>query len=211
MTESLQTKEDMNSFYANSGSDSDFSSDNDSDSADHSDEDNMNWLKDYHESEADYNEFYLETPTSIFLYFIYVAKNGEVEGLAKETHLLEKNGILKTASLANLISARKTRTTKKYDLQSVVKYNITANPRQVLNIAIETKDEIKNNDVYLNEIDITKDIEFEKTACVLQDLNCLFVILREQVSRNTAQTRRVRIRNPKYAEKQTHGTRRKRV
>ena len=46
MTESLQTKEDMNSFYANTGSDSDFSSDNDSDSADHSDEDNLNWLKD---------------------------------------------------------------------------------------------------------------------------------------------------------------------
>ena len=172
------------------------------------------WLNEQRELEADYNEFYPEIPTSIQLYFLYINKNNELQRLGKETHILENYGKVNKDSLHSIIQKRKTDNNTAYKLCHILKYNITATPREIL------KNEISDDmcNIYFTEINTLKSIIFSETICVLQDLNTLFVVLKEiqesdstpnSVSKKTTShlksTRRIKFK------KKTHSTRRKRA
>ena len=90
------------------------------------------WLAKQRELEIDYNEFYPEIPTSIQLYFLYISNNNELEGLGKENHILDQYGKVNKNSLFSIIESRKNNSNKSYKVCNILKYNITATPREIL-------------------------------------------------------------------------------
>ena len=190
---------------ADSGADSGAESGTDSDT-----ETLSEWLTKQRELEADYNEFYPEIPTSIQLYFLYITNNNELEGLGKETHILDQYGKVNKHSLFSIIEARQNNSNKNYKLCNILKYNITATPREILEKEL---DDVSCN-LYFDEVNGSVPIIFNETICVLQDLNTLFVVLKEIEQPNKTSpshkthpklTRRIKFK------KKSHSTRRKRA
>ena len=198
----------INSFFSgNEETDSDSESNPETDA-----ESITDWLNEQRELDADYNEFYPEIPTSIQLYFLYVSKENELEGIGKETHILESYGKVSNESLSSIIEKRKDNSNKIYKVCNILQYNITASPREIL----EKEDTTDSYNNYFNEVDISNTIRFNETICVLQDLNSLFVILKEiikpQPMPRSSQSKHKFTRRIKFKKAiKSHSTRRKRA
>ena len=127
------------------------------------------WVEKYKILEKDYNKFYKEKCKKINIYFFYVNENNAIESMVKIDYLLNENGKILKNNLIYLIKNYQYFSNKKYQLISLLKYNFTVEPEEVIDFTTKKGD-------YLSSQRFLDDITFEDTITIFQDLNSLFFV-----------------------------------
>jgi hypothetical protein len=138
------------------------------------------WLKEIKDNEKDYNDFYKEKPTSIKIYHLYVSRENQVDFSKTETYLLNttngKNATLHKDTLISIIKKNSFSNNIQYKLLSLLKFNLDIDPEDVISLAIHKKD----GSEYLSSESVLRDIVFNDTVCIFQDINSLFMVYHEK-------------------------------
>jgi hypothetical protein len=134
----------------------------------------MSWVDELNETINKYKIFYKEVCTNIYVYYLYVSKTNELAMVKKEKIKLQ-NGICK----GEIISSKNE--LKDYTIESVSKFNIDIDPQEIVNGIFfrETKES-----EYFTTYNTLQDIEFRETIFFLQNINTLFVLLKEKIEEN---------------------------
>jgi hypothetical protein len=156
---------------------------------------NNKWLKEIKDNEKDYNDFYKEKPTSIKIYYLYVNKDNEVNFCKTETYLLDTTNVkyatLNKDTLISIIKKNSFSNNINYKLLSLLKFNLDIDPEDVISLAIHKMD----GSEYLSSESVLRDIVFNDTVCIFQDINSLFLVYYEKVQpqlpTTTTQTRKI--------------------
>ena len=143
------------------------------------------WINEYKHEEEKYDIFYKKEVTSIKLFFIYIAKEDEIEKIIKENYNIINKSItkkeLKEIIKEHATSATKADTNKAYILNSIFKYNITLKPDEIEDFINNENDYMSNINIRLYEDDIAdddeefEDILFENTIDFFKDLNAIYI------------------------------------
>ena len=102
--------------------------------------------------------------------YIYVDRDNAIDNIHQESIIIE-NGKLDREKIIEIIKKNKKKNNIDYKLISILKYNITLEPKHI-------KDYINDdlNDDFLSKVDILQDIYFEDSINLFQDLNCLYIV-----------------------------------
>ena len=180
-------------------------------------ENNDEWINKYREMEKEYNIFYKSEVSSIELIFYYINNNNEIEKIRKERIELKAadpntKKILQKETIIQLIKEKENYNNKKYILNGLLKYNIDIEAIDAIDAneidVIETNNETSNNfftTVFYSPYP-EEDIIFEKTIDFFQDLNALYIFLKEE---EECKKKKIHIttkkrRGGKEAHKKTH-------
>lgn len=150
------------------------------------------WVLQFKKEENDYNDFYMEMPTSIKLYFMYVNNENSIEIVKTEQFLLDDQGKITKEQLISIIKNQQIFYNTNYKLLSLLKFNINIHPLDVVSNTYSLSDD-KN---YLSVEHYIQDIQFQDTVCILHDLNSLFFIFMERNENNKTsknQTKKITI------------------
>ena len=124
------------------------------------------WVKKLEQIESKYDLFYKDKQESINIYSFFI-KNGEIIRSSSDKLLLDE-GILKRDSLVYFIKNNRKLNNVTYRLHSILKYNITISPEDVV------QDSWTND--YLTQERTMSDIYFSDSITVFQDINALFIL-----------------------------------
>lgn len=154
------------------------------------------WIEEYNNVEELYLDLYKEQVETLPIYFLYVNRDSDLFHISKE--ILDLSG--STLTKTNIISLLKTNMVlnkKKYRPISILKYNLTISPQDVENY-------IENTDKYsfLESEKEIKDIKFNNTISIFQDINGIYFVLHEQWDAGTHKTKKVYFNN-KLKKKKT--------
>ena len=154
------------------------------------------WINEYKNEEKKYDIFYKKEVSSIKLFFIYIAKENEIEKIIKENYNIINKSISKK-ELTKIIKEHATKedATKEYILNSIFKYNITLKPDEIedfinnvnennymTNIILQqhADDDADDDDDDADDDDADddefEDILFENTIDFFKDLNAIYII-----------------------------------
>lgn len=137
-----------------------------------------NWVNDYKESEKGYELFYKRKQIIVKIFLLFV-KNNEVEHVEINEVKINKDNRVEKEEIMNLIGDAnryaKEHRQRGYFLDGVFKYNLTMDHNDVKNF-INNNLEMK----YLEEIKDLENIVIDPTIILLEDLNSIFVILKER-------------------------------
>jgi len=127
------------------------------------------WINEHNEEEGPYDRFYKEPLESTKIFFLYINKN-ILETIKSERINLTESYLNKNI-LIKLIKNNSSINDTRYKLSTILKYNIDAEPDDVLEIFEDISPE-----AYLSEERYFNDIYFKETICTFQDLNSVFII-----------------------------------
>lgn len=126
-----------------------------------------------------YNKFYKTPSNTITLFFIYV-DNNNVESLHEKSFHLNNDSKICSDELVFIINNHKTLHNKRYKLMTLLKYNFTMDPEEVLQM-LSNSNEKNEFEKYLDVIgSYLVDVCFADTISLLEDVNALFLVYSRQ-------------------------------
>ena len=163
--------------------------------------------------EKDYKHFYKAKNSSVDLFFLYVG-NSEVESVHKSNQMLSIESKLLKGDLNNLIKTHQRMNKTSYKLISLLQYNLTLEPVDVLGMISDdtiSDDTINDGEQYLHAIRRIDDIYFANTINFLQDVNALFFVFSRDYTKNAKHAKHAKhakdtkriIFNSKYSKTRT--------
>lgn len=151
-------------------------------------------VKEFQRLESYYDKFYKTKTNTVTLFFIYV-DNNNVESLHEEKFCLNEESKICSDELVFLIKNHKILHNKRYTLTSLLRYNFTMDPDEILQMKQDSAGE------YLDIIkSYLSDIHFADTVSVLEDVNALFFVFSRETLTHSGEkqkrkkTNRVRFR-----------------
>uniref|UniRef100_A0A6C0C666 Uncharacterized protein n=1 Tax=viral metagenome TaxID=1070528 RepID=A0A6C0C666_9ZZZZ len=157
----------------------------------------IDWINDFEITDKDYKHFYKEPVNKIKLYCLYVNKNQELFHVKKDRIKLH-NSELNKESLVQLLKKHMEYQNKKYTPLSILKYNITLNPQYIQ----EYINSPENFDYVKSESSIDA-IKWHDSIVFLQEINSLYVILREKWKSKSIDTKKIYIKTHKSKRAKT--------
>lgn len=155
------------------------------------------WIQEFKKLETEYNDFYKEIPTIAEVYNLYVNKNNQLISIIKDDIPLNKYGTLSKEEVIYMIQKNKKKLlNKKVELQSILVYNFTMEPSNILNMM--TNQFIIDN--YLTEINTLDEIVFKETVHFFSELNSIYFIYKE-IHKNQSTTKKIHLRTQKKANR----------
>ena len=148
------------------------------------------WLNEIEKENALYNDFYLEKTDNINLNVIYINKNNNIEYIKKDKYFLNENTITKE-NLLYLLKKNSIYRNSKYNLLSIIKYNIDLQPENVKDYILNTK---KYNFFHLCKT--INNIEWNDSITLFKDINSLYLLYYEK-SKNNNSTKKIYINKMK--------------
>ena len=154
------------------------------------------WIKEYKDIEELYSDFYKEELTVVSVYFLYINRNSDLFHIKKDimdlsNNILEKDIIISTLK-KNMIFNK-----NKYRPISILKYNLTISPQDVEYYTKNT-----NKYTFLESEKKIKDIKFNNSISLFNDINGIYFVLHEQWDSCTQKTKKVYL-NRKLKKKRT--------
>ena len=157
---------------------------------------NPDWSSNLQQKEEEYTDFYQHDVEEIKVFFFFVNKENVIDKITEEIVALEETNILKKEQIIELIHNNVQQSGIRYNVDSILKYNITLAPLEIKNF-INTNDSPE----YLKVVESIDDLYFEKTITSFYDLNSLIIIFREtQKKVKTSNTKKLSI---KHRERKT--------
>lgn len=143
------------------------------------------WIRNFDESEQNYNIFYKNQVQKVKLFSIYINPQCVIEKIKQQPINLNTN-ILTKHELATFIKMQKTDENISYKLISLLSYNNTLEPEHI-------KESIYNqiDQDYLTIHKNLTDIKFENSIEMLQDLTSLFFIFYESPRKIKNNTKKI--------------------
>jgi hypothetical protein len=146
------------------------------------------WITNFDKNDKLYEDYYKDNIYYIGIHFIYINKLYAIEKIREEMFIMSNPNIITREEIIGLIKRNSIDDNKKYQLLSMLKFNITLESRDINSFLREDG----NNGVnYLNSIRNIDSIIFDKTINVFQDLNSLIFVFvdKEKVKSNTSFSR----------------------
>lgn len=140
----------------------------------------LDWIEKFEKEDNEYSYFYKEPQETVFINFIYINNNREIEKIDRDIIYLN-NGLIDKKFLYDLINKNKTKNKIKYKPISILKYFIDLDPDDVRNYLLDSK---QNNISKLEVINKITNIRFNESITILHDLNCLYILFLEQPHTN---------------------------
>jgi len=138
------------------------------------------WINEFEALEKDYNSYYNEDLSFIYINYVYVNNQNEIINISKDKYLFKTPGLLTREELVGLIKHNTIHNSVKYSLLSLLKYNIDFEPIN-LKTFLRSKDKSIGNN-YLKSISNIDTIVFEKSISLFHDINNLFIIFIDKSS-----------------------------
>lgn len=146
------------------------------------------WIESFEKEENHYNTFYPESNKSIKTHILYINKLNELEKIKEMKLEFSQENMLKKEDLITLIKETNKNDNKKYNLLSILVYNLTIENKELKNF-------LNNSDSYdfMTKLKYMDDYELSSTLNYLQDINNLYIILvEEQKKINNNNTKRLK-------------------
>lgn len=132
------------------------------------------WIKKFEEEDKKYEDFYKENNYYINVHFIYIDHESNIEKIKQEKFFMSIPNYITREEIIYLLKKNTSVNGIKYSIFSLLKYNITLEPEEILNFSNS-----QEGYFFLTPIKNIDTIFFEKTISTFQDLNDLFFILTE--------------------------------
>lgn len=131
-----------------------------------------NWIKNFENEENEYKQFYNENVEIIEIFFIYL-NNDEIYHIKNFKEYIA-NSTLKYERIISLLKENQISFESKHKVISILNYQIDINSENIKKLV-----SYDLNPGTLYSIKNIKDIKFEKTVSILQDINSVFFILKK--------------------------------
>lgn len=154
------------------------------------DEIDNSWVDNYKTSEENYNDFYNEKVCTIKVFFMYINSEKTIVNIKKDILSLTEESVLKREHLIALIKSKELLNNIRYKLFSLVRYNIDLHPTEINDFAKNPSVNSKYDKRFLIQEKYINDIHFVDTISIFQDLNCLYIIFKENDNNNNRKTKK---------------------
>lgn len=154
------------------------------------------WIKEYKDIEELYSDFYKEELTVVSVYFLYINRNSDLFHIKKDIIDLSNN-ILEKDIIISMLKKNMIFNKNKYRPISILKYNLTISPQDVEYYTKNT-----NKFSFLESEKKIKDIKFNNSISLFNDINGIYFVLHEQWDSCTHKTKKVYL-NRKLKKKRT--------
>jgi len=151
------------------------------------------WINEFEKTDKLYQDFYKDDIYYINLKIIYVSKNNEIEKIKTEPYLLINKNKICYEEIIKILKNNSTINNCKYSLFSILKYNITLEPTEIINYLKNKKEEN-----YLYNVKNINTIIFDKSISMFHDLNELIFIFYDTTIKNNKNTKK---KSKKYRTK----------
>ena len=147
---------------------------------------NCDWTDDFDKEEKFFNEFYKERVQNLQMFCYYVNKDKELFHIKKDILTID-DGLLKKGDLIYHIRKNRIYQDKKFQLLSILKYNINIEPEDINFFLRDSEiNQFLNTEKYIDNI------KWDDTITLFQDLNSIVFIYNEKIPTfNT--TKKIRI------------------
>ncbi len=136
------------------------------------------WIKQIEMEDKLYNDFYYEKIENIWVYYLYINKNKELEHIKNENIFLN-NSTINKENLLYLLRTNSIMNKRKYSLVSMLQYNVDLKPEDVVNY-LRKPDQYDFFDMKSK----IEDIKWKDTISLFQDLNSMYILYRERNKTN---------------------------
>ena len=131
-------------------------------------------IEEFEKSDEIYKDFYKDRLDGVRLFILYVDNKNDLFHIKKDYIPLKQNKV-ERESLIKLIKEYIMYDSKKYRLISMLKWNITLEPDEIVNYM---NDDSQFN--FITNIRHLKTIEFEDTINLFHNLNSLYLVFHEK-------------------------------
>lgn len=134
------------------------------------------WIYKFRNEENEYNDFYKDKPTSVKLYFMYINREKIIDIVKTEHFLLNDAAKIEKEYLISIIKKNQLCHNTKYQLLTLLKFNIDIEPEDVISNTYTELTHAKHMSIE----QYIQDIHFKDTVCIFHDINSLFFIFYER-------------------------------
>jgi hypothetical protein len=158
-----------------------------------------------------YGNFYSNDVRKIKVYFIYVGgsddKYKEIYHIKKHTMRLSDNALIDRMDLIGMINNYKVYNKKNHRLISLLKYNITMKPGEIIHFLKRTQ-----TDTFLQKANNLNTVKWDDSISFFNDLNSMYFIYSLNKKKRNNTTKKITI-NPhnKYVKKSRKKTRKNKL
>ena len=145
---------------------------------------NNEWIRKFHETDQLYKDFYKDDIYYTNLNIIYLNNANEIEKIKQESFLLSKCNYITTEEIIQILKENMIDQSKKYSLLSILKYNITLNPENIMSYL--SPDYSVNSNDFLTSINHITPITFEQSISMFHDLTDLIIIFYDKSVKSSA-------------------------
>jgi hypothetical protein len=165
---------------------------------------NNEWIHNFDKIDKLYKDFYKDDIYYTNLNIIYLNNDNEIEKIKQESFLLSKCNYITTEEIIQILKENMIDQSKKYSLLSILKYNITLNPENI--ISYLSPDYSINNNDFLTSINHIMPITFEKSISMFHDLTDLIIIFYDKSVKSSAHnvTKKIVLQSNRRSHKNTH-------
>lgn len=133
-------------------------------------------IDEFNASISKYKDFYKENVETIKLKFLFINKENKLEKIKQDDLILKTPNIIYSEDLIKILISNRKCMNKSYNFYALSLYNVDIDPE---NISV-----IDNQDFLCSINYINKDIHIQPTINILQDLNELLFIFKENNTKN---------------------------
>jgi hypothetical protein len=137
----------------------------------------INSISKFKQEDKLYVDFYKDDNYYIDIHYVYVNRNNEIVKIRREPFIMTTPNTICRDELIGIFKRNSTDDSVPYSILSILKYNITVNPEDVVGFI---KDSEHTN--FLSTINNIDDIRIERTISMFQDLNDLLFVFYEKNS-----------------------------
>jgi hypothetical protein len=165
---------------------------------------NNEWIRKFDETDKLYKDFYKADIYYTNLNIIYLNSENEIDKIKQESFLLSQCNYITIEEIIQILKENMSDQTKKYSLLSILKYNITLNPENI--ISYLSPDYSINNNDFLTSINHIMPITFEKSISMFHDLTDLIIIFYDKSVKSSAHnvTKKIVLQSNRRSHKNTH-------
>jgi hypothetical protein len=135
------------------------------------------WIKDFEESDKNYETFYSEDVYYLKLHCIYIDKLSNIEKISKDKIFLKEPNCFSREELLGILKIHSFQNNIKYSVMTILKYNIDIEP---LDLKYFLKSSAHETFPFLTSVKNIDSISFKKSISMFQDLNNIFIIFYEK-------------------------------
>jgi hypothetical protein len=137
------------------------------------------WIDDFEKVDKEYESFYSEDLLFVNVTIVYVNASSEIDHVKTDKVFLRNKNIMSKEELIGIVKRNHVRGQKKFTIMTMLRYNFDVEPLRVPSMLREKP----KGGPYLAIIKEVDDIVWSPTITMFQDLNNLYIVFYEDVSK----------------------------
>jgi hypothetical protein len=154
----------------------DLENDSESDSIFEDEDIDINILEEFNKNMLKYNDFYKENVETIKIKILYINKDNLLVNIKRDDLILSTPNIISNGEIIKILKLNNVAMNKKFKMYCMSLYNVSIDSENIEYIKEEN---------FLTNINQINDVKIEPTINILQDLNELLIVFKENEKNKT--------------------------